>query len=467
MKNYVYIMLLCSAGLLACGKYTDISPKGKNLLNRVSDLDLLMNAEFSGNRFNMMNQSILINDMYPQAQNVPNIINGPARDLNYMFLTYDNSIDRVNLTASDGPYQGMYDLISNVANIVLQNADEATGDRNLARQLKAEAYVMRAYLHYLLVNIYAKSYDPATAAADGGIPYVDDIDFETVNPKLTVQEVYHKMNSDMDAAFALDALTEAPRNNMRFGKAFALAVKARIRLSMRDYPGALAAANEALAIKSELEDHRPFLSPGAGGGSQPVLRDGLTANDNLFYAYFGKQYPVTFSPSLEILADYYEPGNILKDSTTAYNFMYGELLSGLSGVPMFFASGYQQNAAGMTTSDLYLIAAECQIRTGKYAEGMDLVNKIRQLRVYPYQPLAAATEAIAMKHFQRTARIEFLFTWRNFVDLKRWNAEGAYPVAVKRTIHGKSYELPANSPLWNFAFPRNATDFNPTLTQNF
>ncbi len=70
------LLLTLTAG---CSKYTDITPKGKNLLNRVNDLDLLLNYQYSGNSFNFLNQSILINDMYPQVVNVPNLINGTAR----------------------------------------------------------------------------------------------------------------------------------------------------------------------------------------------------------------------------------------------------------------------------------------------------------------------------------------------------------------------------------------------------
>jgi hypothetical protein len=39
------LMLLISA----CSKFTEITPKGANILNRVSDLDLLMNFNFSYN----------------------------------------------------------------------------------------------------------------------------------------------------------------------------------------------------------------------------------------------------------------------------------------------------------------------------------------------------------------------------------------------------------------------------------
>ncbi|MEJ5145299.1 RagB/SusD family nutrient uptake outer membrane protein [Sphingobacterium sp. MYb388] len=453
--------------LSSCEKYTDISPKGKNLLASANDLDLLMNVNYSGNGFNTLKQSVLINDMYPQVTNVPNLISGNVKSLNYALLTYDETINRADLTGTDGPYEGLYEIISRVSNIVLTQADNASGDPNLIKQLKAEALIIRAYLHYILVNIYAKAYDPASAATDGGIPYVDDIVLNDVNSKNTVQEVYEKMVADVNAALELESLPDKPKNNMRVGKAFAFAVKARILLSMRDYEGALEASDAGLQYNNVLEDHRPFLPAGSGGSGLVVARDGLTAPDNLLYAYFGKAWPNTFAPTYEILNNYYETGNILKDHTPTYDYVYGQILYGLPDIPMFFAFSYQQNAAGMTTSDLSLVKAEALIRQGQISEGMDIVNQIRIRRVYPYTPISASTEAQAMGLLQKTNRIEFLFTWRNFVDIKRWNKEGIYTVLTQRTINGTTYTLSPSSPMWIFPFPQSATNFNPTLQQNY
>lgn len=470
MKATKILNRICLLTLLvvsaSCGKYTDISPKGKNLLDRVSDLDLLLNHRYAGNGFDFLNQSVLVNDMYPQVTNVPNLINGNVRNIPYVMVTYDETIDRVALTATDNPYDRLYPVITNVANIVLENVDQASGDRQLAQQLKAEAYVIRAYLHYLLVNIYAKAYNPATASTDGGIPYVNDIDFETVNAKNTVQEVYDKMLTDVDAALALNALPDYPKNSMRVGKAFAHGVKARILLSMRDYEGALSAAETALTLNSTLEDHRPFL-PAPTGQGLPVARDGVNAADNLFHAYFGELWPLTFTPSLEIVNQYFEEGNIIMDHTSTYNYVYGYAFSGLEGVPAFFASNYKQNSAGMTTSDLFLIKAESLIRTGRVPEGIEVLNYIRQHRIYPYTAIGASDEGEAMQYLKKLARIEFLYTWRNFVDIKRWNTESNYAETITRTVNGVTYTLRPDSPLWIFPFPMSATDFNHTLTQNF
>ena len=466
MKKILHILLMSIliAILLSCEKYTDISPKGKNLLNTANDLNLLLNYNYSGNAFFSGLQSMLVNDTYGQFVNVPNSISGPT-NLTKILLTYDEKSDRAALTPTDAPYEGLYKIVSSVANIVLTNAETATGDPAMIKQLKAEAFVIRAYMHYLLVNIYAKAYDPATAATDGGIPYVTTINFETLNDKKSVKEVYDNIISDLDQAFALNALPDQPENSMRVGKGFAYAVKAKVLLAMRDYPGALDAANSSLRFNNILEDHRPLLT--LPRKDRIFSRIGLTASDNIFYAYQVKNWPLLYSLSYEILNNYYEPGNILKDETNTYDFSAGLLYNGLAGVGVFLSISYEQNAAGLTTSDMYFAKAEVLIRENEIQKGMDIINEIRLRRISPYTPLTASNQAQAMSYLQRAARTEFLFTWRNYFDIKRWNREGKYTVVVERTVNGTKYVLPPNSPLWVFPFPQSATNFNSTLTQNY
>ncbi|MNX65995.1 SusD family protein [compost metagenome] len=456
-------MLISFSG---CEKYTDITPKGQNLLNKASDIDLLLNAQYSGNAFNNMKQSTLINDMYGQVVNVPVTIAGPI-NMNKVLLTYDEKSDRAALTVADDNYDGMYEIISKVANITIVNSETASGDKALLNLYKAEAYIIRAYMHYMLVNNYAKAYDPATAETDGGIPYVNSINFEELNRKNTIKEVYDNINADIASAFALNTLPDKPKNIMRVGKGFAYAVKAMVLMSMRNYAGALEAANLSLTYNSTLEDHRPILSLPLA--SRIVTRNGVTSPDNIFYAYQSKPWPALFGVSIEILTKFYETGNIFKDYTPVYNFPSGILYNGVDGSAIWSNLAYEQNAAGITTSDMIMVKAEALIRTGKVADGMAEIEKIRVRRINPtvYAPLMANTEAEGMAYLQKVSRIEFLFTWKNFINVKRWNREGKYPVVVERTVNNIKYTLSPNSPLWVFPFPQSATMFNTTLTQNY
>lgn len=467
MKNILSLAaMILIAFLSGCAKFTDITPKGQNLLNRASDLDLLMNVNFSGPAYDYLRQTMLINDNYLLADNVPNVISG-VQSLNKILLTYDETGDRAGLTATDSRYEGLYATISKVANIVITMGDQASGDAQLIKQLKAEAYILRAFLHYRLVNLYAKAYDPATAATDGGIPYVKDIIFDKVNDKKTLREVYDNLLADLDAGISAEVLPGTPKNSMRIGKGFAYGVKAQVLLSMRNYPAALEAVNEALKYNSTLEDHRPLLAINPIA-ARSLNRVGISAADNIFYAFGNSFDPSILTASPEVLTNY-EAGNIIKDRTETYNYLYGQLYVGLPNSPAWLAINYQGNSAGMTTSDLILMKAECLIRTNKINEGMDEVNRVRIRRMDPanYVALSATTEAQAMGYLQKTSRIEFIFTIRNFNNIKRWNREGKYKETITRMVNGKTYTLTPESKLYVFPFPQSATQFNETLTQNY
>jgi len=95
------------------------------------------------------------------------------------------------------------------ANEVLDVLDQfpANTDQELALKdaLRGEALLIRAYHHFMLVNIFANQYDPATAAADAGIPYVREPETILIKQyaRNTVQEVYDLVEEDMLAGIDL------------------------------------------------------------------------------------------------------------------------------------------------------------------------------------------------------------------------------------------------------------------------
>lgn len=479
--SVIVVLALAVVLLPACKRYTEITPKGSSLLNRVSDLDMLLNYNFTASvaagdtlsakstaqaAFSAYDVGTLVNDTYPYSINVPSLISSKQQSLNYALTVYDEAVDRKTLAVTDIKYEKIYFIINNVCNVVLKQADNASGDRTKANQLKAEAYILRAYLHYLLVNFYAKGYNAATAATDGGIPYVkEDNVVTTPNTKSTVAEVYANIQADIKAAFALNSLPKIPVNNMRVGLGFAYAVQAQVLITVRDFAGALAAANQSLAINSTINDDRLFGPVGSLTFAKPMM----TAPENLFYmGYQGN--PLISTPSLEITNNYYEPGNIIDSYVKPY--YPGD--NPFSAVPgsrlwLYSAATYAINTAGMTTSDTYLIKAECLARAGDLGGALSIINLIRQNRIHPsvYADVSAGTEGGVMALLMKTFRIEGLYSMHNFLNIKRWNTDDVYKQTISRTLFGVTYSLKPESSLWIFPFPQSATSYNPDLTQNY
>lgn len=90
------------------------------------------------------------------------------------------------------------------ANNVLKAISEAP-DKQIYNAQKGEALAARAYAHFMLVNIFGKHYNPATASTDLGVPYVDQpetVVFKSYK-RATVKEVYERIEADLIEALTL------------------------------------------------------------------------------------------------------------------------------------------------------------------------------------------------------------------------------------------------------------------------
>ena len=92
-------------------------------------------------------------------------------------------------------------------NIILHelgNVSQSTEqDKMDAIRVQGECYFLRAQFYLLLVNMYAKAYDPDNAATDLGVPlkltyYVEhDKDKETQFERTPVAKVYEQIVKDL------------------------------------------------------------------------------------------------------------------------------------------------------------------------------------------------------------------------------------------------------------------------------
>jgi hypothetical protein len=152
------------------------------------------------------------------------------------------------------------------------------------------------------------------------------------------------------------------------------------------------------------------------------------------------------------------------------------------------------SGTGLTTVDMHLTLAECLLREGKAGEAGVILDQLRERRTMPghFVPNGAATIA----NLKRVSRNENFFTVHNFINLKRWNTDPSWQSTLSKTLQispagfittgenssgngnqwvpnpgtpvvTKTFTLRPDSPLWVFAFPQSASDFNPNLTPNY
>ena len=164
MKKIIYSLLAVAAlTLSSCEDFTDLQPKGKNLLTTTDQLEMLLNAEVSSCSSDMRQMA---GDMIYAYSNIATTISQPVKTRGVIIWTYDEaSMDKMaELTANDGDYSTFYGYIGTISNPILTKIDEASGSEAAKKQIKCEALALRAYSFYMLINKFAKAYDPSTAA---------------------------------------------------------------------------------------------------------------------------------------------------------------------------------------------------------------------------------------------------------------------------------------------------------------
>lgn len=479
MKKLIYGILLGTALLTgSCSDFTDVQPKGKNLLSTTDQLEMLLNNEF---QISSSDLHILCGDMIRSFSNVPTLINQPNKTRAAIIISWDetNQDKMAELTSSDGDYSNCYSIIGKIANPILSHIDAAEGDETTKVKLKCEALVLRAYFHWLLVNKFAKAYNPATAEQDPGIPYVtDEWDVSIPTEPVSVKKVYENILADLEKAIELNGLPTIAVNRMRMSKPCAYAAKALALISMQEFDLAAEAAREALALNKTVNNYNEMTTTltSKSGVKYPIIyRSILKCEEDLFYTHYYENYN-GISP---------EAWNAFEEGHACRDKMSTDLLSNdnkpgigmgssMMGLPDYILttdgnSGW--NNCGMKTTHMYLIIAEAEIHNNNYKEAMKALDAIRINRIDPsvYAPLegTVTTKEDAIYHLKQTSHGENIYSYYNFMNRKRWNQVEGYKETLTRNIAGQIFTLAPDSPMWIFPFPQNAINSNPNLSQNY
>ena len=149
-------------------------------------------------------------------------------------------------------WNNTYEAIAH-ANEVLAIVDELPGDDARRKAVKGEALLTRAYGHFMLVNLFAKHYDPETARNDPGVPYVEEPErvFIKKYERNSVRDVYQKIERDLLEGLELvDGSFYANSGKYHFTKNAALAFASRFFLFKAEY-------GKCVEYSSQLLDENP------------------------------------------------------------------------------------------------------------------------------------------------------------------------------------------------------------------
>lgn len=450
----------------SCEEYTEITPKGALVIETPQQFLELVSLPNRGYPIN--NFQYLSDDQWMREANVI----GRTPNIDIINFTFDETIDRVSLFTASSFYNQAYTYI-NRWNTVISLVDDSKGDESIKQLAKAEAKIYRAYDHFLLVNTYAKAYDPQTAATDGGICIMDKFDLEAQPSKSTVAQVYDFIQKDIEDA--LPYLKEKPMDVYHPSLAFAYAFKAKVHLFKREIAAAQAAAEKSLSYNNQIFD---MVAYSAKGGPTSVAVPAADNIEVLSYMYmtgynemnFAQSYII--SPELRTLFGTNDARfNLFFNSTSTTNLDQGSNTAywGVQYTRFFYPT------VGMKTTEVYLMLAECYARDNKLNEAVGVLNTLRAKRILSgtVNLTVPATRKETMEVVVNERRKELLLGFNRFFDLKRLNTEAEYAKTITRvfpivnkTVPQKTYTLQPNSRLYIIPFPLSALTKNPKLTLN-
>ncbi|MFC1223158.1 RagB/SusD family nutrient uptake outer membrane protein [Pedobacter sp. BG31] len=461
-KYKILTFLLATAALAGCKKFVDIKTQGQLVPNQTINYRYLLNNtsnfETVANLSDFASSDINLNDAAQQT--------ALSGSLNYNYFVASYTWQPViyplgSNIEQDANWIRLYNNVLNCNTIIneLPGSDGAQADKDA---LTAEALVHRADTYLNLVNTYAKPYNAATAGNDLGVPLIL---LQTLSQKLnraSVQEVYNQIISDLTKA--LPALPETQAYNTLPSKASAYGELARCYLMMNDYANAGKYADEALKLRSTLNDLSTITTVSSANYPRritdpEILLSKVPVNSSLNF------FPTVLKPSDEWF-------NLLgtKDQRYAlFTTPAATISSSLTGrvYTKERAIGETRNE-GPSVPEMMLIRAEAYARANDATNAMIWVNnlRIKRFKTADYTPLTATDANDALNKVIDERRREFFGISLRWWDMRRLNNQTNFQRTYTRVFNGTTYTLAPNSSRYVFPIAEYFRSLNPELEPN-
>lgn len=423
---------------IGCDRFLDIQPEGKVVPVNVDDYRKVLTSAYA---------------KYPEHKSLLALRTDElSLDENASGFAYNRELAMWKDTGYDSntveyPWVRFYSTIFYL-NQIINEGSKTMADSPEKQQILAEAYALRAYSYFDLVNLYGKQYNAATASTDKGVPISLEIDVEQVLKPSSVQQVYDQVFADIAKAEGLMLEQQQPTgNNYRFSKISLKAFQARIALYQSDWNKALDYSQQVLAIKDGLSNlNTTNVAPHHYASVESILAlenafNGSVKN-NLSYA------------APELISAY--------NKTTDKRFgLYFEKDSDRYNV---IKKGDSEFRVSFRTAEMYFIKSEALLKLNKINEAKETLLTVLKNRYTPegyasVQNQVAPMNTTDFMNFILDERFrEFAVEGQRWFDLKRTSQK-----KIIHTISGKEYILEQNDVRYTIAYPQSARKNNPNL----
>jgi len=261
VPRLLYGMLI--ATFFSCSDFLEEKPDNRTLINDIEEMELAVEnlvprAEYIFTEF-------MTNDY--AFKDIPSHVVESAKDL--ITLLYTFRVTKESLPNSAFPISDLnpnmawlryYYRIQNTS-LIIDRVNNYNAKNDVEAQLKqhilGKALAIRAYCHFMLVNLFAKSYDAATAASDVGIPLVTKYTGAAIEkyPIASVQETYDFIEKELLQALPMiRTWKEEPNPKFNFTKISVEALLCQFYLFKKDWENTVKYADKVIAKNSNILD---------------------------------------------------------------------------------------------------------------------------------------------------------------------------------------------------------------------
>ena len=443
MKDIRLALLLCLVAVFtSCDKFLDIRPTGKVIAETGDEYRALLTSEYKNFPEDRGLASFRSDEITFDASTTS------SEDYDSFFDIWTWNDQSPQATTASLGWRRYYHAIY-IANTIIANRNNiteiSTADRN---QLVGEAYMMRAYCHFLLANLYAKPYTTVQPDTTRAVPLMLTADVNLVPQSQSLAAVYAQVENDVgSAALLMNKTTWDKGFNYRFNTTSAYALKSRLALYKGDWAAALAAAKQVIAAHPALEDLT---------SSTAVLPNSYKSAENIvaLEQVMTPTYARAGRVSDELLA-LYKSG----DRRKAHYF--NEVSSTTT---LISKGGGGDLRCSFRSAEFYLIAAEAAAELGNVAEALTYLKTLMAKRYSTafYNFHAANVDTLSQAElisyiYDERAR-ELAFEGHRWFDLRRT----ARP-QLQKTYDSNTYTLQQNDSRYTLRFPLEAVEANPGI----
>lgn len=441
MIKQITLALALATTSVGCSKFLDIQPVGKVIPNSAEEYRALLSKAYS--------IALLDKGVTEIRTDIAQVRQNDFDQNSY------GDIERwrdVSPTAGTQPFGWLqyYEAIY-YANAVIDRGMGITGATDEVSQLIGEAYMLRAMLHFTLVNLYGQPYTKAGAPESKAIPLRLNLDLESTPQRATVQAVYEQVLADISTARTLlkRSSWEAGQS-YRFSLTSATALEARVLLYMGRWEEAHKASEAVLTFKGDLVDLNDTTSPLP---NQYNSAETITAYEQVFTSSLGSalrapaDFVASFSAEDKRLPRYFGE----QDPTHRY-------------YPVIKTDGTTTYRNSFRTAEYYLTSAETAVRMGQLQPAR---TRLLELLAKRYSPAGYASLSAQVGTMAQDALLELILQERSkelayeghrWFDLRRTTRP-----ALRKTLEGTVYSLEADDARYTLRIPAEAIEANPQL----